>query len=315
MNPPAPEEQPAAPPTPVSSDGDRELFPTAEIQSSPASPRLLQSKLWWVTLICFGVAVYLAWNAQRPQGIPITIEFPEGHGLKAGDALQHRGIEIGIVTDIALTDDHDGVQATVELDKTAIGIACAGSEFWIVRPQVSLTNISGLETAVGSKYIAVDPGPAGGTPLRSFIGRKSPPRIDMDNVGIEIQLRGAESFGLTPGSPVTYRGIDVGQITSVQLADDALTVLAQATIEQQHESLVREGSKFWKTSGVDVDIGFKGLRLSTDSLAAMARGGVSFSTPKSKRPADLKRVKSGHEFELHEALDDDWIRDAAPLSP
>lgn len=310
----SPNEQPTSHGVSSPNSADSVPFPTAEVLPAQSSRGLLMSRLWWITLICFGVAIYLTWNAQRPPGIPITIEFPDGHGLKAGDSLQHRGIEIGIVTNVSLTEEHDGVLATVELEKTAIGIANEGSQFWIVRPQVSLTNISGLETAVGSKYIAVAPGPSGSPPLRSFTGRKTPPTVDMDNLGIEILLRGTESFGLTPGSPVTYRGIEVGQIMSAHLADDALTVLIQARIDKQHESLVRVGSKFWKTSGVDVDFGFKGFRLSTDSLAAMARGGVSFSNPKSKNQADLQRVKSGHEFELHESLDDDWIKYAEPLS-
>ena len=37
-------------------------------------------------------------------------------------------------------------------------LACEGSRFWIVRPQVSLSRVAGLETVVGARYIGALPG-------------------------------------------------------------------------------------------------------------------------------------------------------------
>lgn len=290
-------------------------FPVAEIRPAAtwSTGKTMHSKLWWVTLCCLGVAIYLSWHSHRPSGIEITIDFPDGHGLKAGDALRHRGIDIGIVTQIELQPDLHGVRATVELDKTAAGVANDGSQFWIVRPQLSLTNISGLETAVGSKYIAVDPGPAGRPRAEEFSGLKDPPAIGIDHDGTEILLRGRESFGINPRSPVTYRGIQVGQVLSVELGRDAMSVVVKARIDKHYAILLRRGSKFWKTSGVDVDFGIKGIHLSTESLTTMAKGGVSFATPKTRDDSDLEPIQAGHEFELHEEMDKDWLEDAAPI--
>jgi len=282
-----------------------------------ASGRILQSRLWWLTLMCLGLAVYLAWHSHRPTGIEVTVEFPEGHGLKTGDSLRHRGIDIGTVTDVELADDLHGVQATVEVSKSAKGIAVEGSQFWIVRPQLSLTNISGLETAVGSKYIAISPGPTGGATTREFIGLKDPPTMPLDADGIKISLLGNESFGINPGSPVTYRGIVVGRISSVDLGPNAKRVYVSAEVDSKYKELLRKGSKFWKTSGVDFDFGIRGFHLSTESLATVAKGGVSFVTPKTRYPEDMEPIKPGHPYELHGKLKDSWMDNAAeiPLKP
>ena len=285
-------------------------FPVAAVKPSPS---ILQSKMWLVTLLCLGLAIYMAWHSRRPTGIDISIEFPEGHGLKAGDALQHRGIEIGIVKSVELAQDMQGVRALVEVDRSAAGVANEQSKFWIVRPQLSLTNISGLETAVGSKYIAVSPGASGSSASRSFIGLRDPPAVDIDNNGIEVLLRSDESHGINPGSPVTYRGVDVGQVVSIELGSDSLTVTLRARIEKQFIPLLRHGSKFWKTSGVDVDFGLKGIHLSTESLTSVARGGVSFITPKSSTAAERVPIESGHVFELHDEPSKYWLREAEPI--
>ena len=291
--------------------------PSSDVPAATVKPtrttRLVQSNLWWITLACLGLACFLAWQSHRPTGTEITIHFPEGHGLKAGDSLRHRGIDIGIVTAVQLADDLHQVRTTVSVDNSADGIAREGSRFWVVRPQFSLTNISGLETAVGAKYIAVEPGPADGPLRKDFQGLTTAPAIEMDSQGIEFRLRGAESFGINPSSPITYRGIKVGQIVSVGLADDAMHVDIVANVEKAYQPLLRESSKFWKTSGVDVDFGIRGFHLSTESLAAVAKGGVSFVTPRQRDEAELKTIESGHVYELHEKRDDDWLDDALPI--
>lgn len=292
-----------------------EPFPMADIQPAAglSSGRLLQSKMWWITLLCLSLAIYVSWTSHRPSGIEITIDFPQGHGLKVGDALQHRGIEIGIVTSVELASDLNGVRTTLMLEKSAAGITTEDSEFWIVRPQLSLTNVSGLETAIGAKYIAVHPGTSE-SKARNFTGLKYPLAVAVDEEGIEIVLRGTESYGINPGSPVTYRGIRVGQISSVDLGEDSLSVVIQARINKRYQTLLRQGSKFWKTSGVDMDFGLKGFHLSTESLTTVAQGGVSFVTPTSRDESGLEPIQNGHEFELAEEMESNWVRNAAAIS-
>src|SRR5690606_28181371 len=100
----------------------------------------------------------------------ITVDFLEGHGLEVGGAIRHRGIDVGHVDKIVLSDDLSGVVVTATLFPGAEGIARAGSEFWIVRPQIGLTQVTGIETALGPKYIAVRPASGGEKEQLEFKG-------------------------------------------------------------------------------------------------------------------------------------------------
>ncbi|MFO0264863.1 MAG: MlaD family protein, partial [Planctomycetota bacterium] len=133
-----------------------EEFPAAEIvsQRGQIAGRLAVSRMWLATLACLAGAIALVWFSLEPAGTEIAIRFQEGHGLKPGDTLRNRGIDVGRVLSVELDKDLAGVDVRAELAPAAKALAREGTRFWIVRPTVDVTGISGLETAVGSKYIA-----------------------------------------------------------------------------------------------------------------------------------------------------------------
>lgn len=66
-------------------------FPVAQIQDVRATSALmLSSKMWWVTAICLVLAFWLTWRSIPAHGPTIVIQFPDGHGLKSGDAVRRR---------------------------------------------------------------------------------------------------------------------------------------------------------------------------------------------------------------------------------
>ena len=288
-------------------------FPVADIREVRAvtSALFLRSKLWWVTVACFVLAFWLTWSSIPSVGPSITIRFPDGHGLKAGDAVRHRGIEAGIVESVALSDDLSQITATVTLTPGAAGLAREGARFWIVRPQLSLAGVSGLDTAVGAKYIGVSPGDPDAPQHSRFEGLGAAPPDENSGEGIDVVLRSDSKHGVTVGAPVTWRGVDVGQILSINLSPDARFVDIHARINSEYMRLLRTSSKFWVTSGLGIDVGLSGVRLNADSLSTIVRGGVSFATlavSKEKTP-----VTSGQMFQLHDKPEAAWLSTASSL--
>ena len=295
--------------------GDPE-FPTADVRTArhPIGRVLGQSRMWLLTAVCLVLAIGLALSSLPTHGPEITINFTQGHGLQSGNSLRHRGIEVGRVTSVELTRNLDSVDVCVVLNESAARLARENSRFWIVRPQVSLSGVSGLETAVGAKYVAVSPGDPNGRVRTRFVGLNVPPADGLDRQGIEIVLRGDKRYGLSPGSPVTYRGVEVGRVLSVQLSVDALSVDARAQVDAAYRRLLRSHSKFWVTSGVDLDVGLTGIHMNAESLATVARGGVAFVTPDDETSNEQAApVEPGRVFRLHAELEQDWLDSAAGI--
>lgn len=233
----------------------------------------------------------------------ITIRFLQGHGLAVGDPLKHRGIIVGEVTSVELNAALESVVVRLRLLGSARPLARAGSQFWIERPKVSLVNTRGLDTLVTGRYLAVLPGAADAEPQNEFDGLETPPASEERlEGGLEVILESPHRHGLEVGAPLSYRGLAIGHVIAVGLAPDASVVEARAYVQPRYKSLVRENSRFWSMSGFDVDLGITGLKLTAETLATIAAGGVAMATP--AEPG--KSVATGHRFPLHEKGDDDW---------
>jgi hypothetical protein len=270
------------------------------------------SWLWLVTLLAGLLSLALFVRAYQNEGELIQIEFEEGHGLQPGEALRYRGIDVGRVEKIALAvptsesssarDTTPGVLVSVRLNPSARRVVTDGTTFWIVRPVVSFDAIRGLDTIVGPKYIAMEPGPTDKYSVKKFQGLESAPPIRPKEGSVEIILDSPKRYGLDSGTPILHRGFHVGDVLSVTLASDARSVLVRCAIDPEYHELVRTNSKFWLRSGWRVSLGINGLELEADSLSQVLYGGIEFATPDSRG----KVVGTGARFMLHEKPDDDW---------
>ncbi|MBM3964213.1 MAG: MCE family protein [Planctomycetes bacterium] len=271
--------------------------------SRSRSPRL-PSFVWLLTVACALLSGILFFNAYRSQGDLIEIEFEQGFGLQTMDALRFRGIEIGRVEKIELRDSHPGILVSVRLAPKAREVVTDGTTFWIVRPTVSLEAVRGLETIVGPKYIAMEPGRSETHRSIRFQGLEAPPAITPREGAIEIVLDAKKRYGLDSGAPIHHRGFRIGDVLSVGLASDARSVIVRCAIDPEYHELVRSNSQFWVRSGVRFDLGLSGLKFEADSLGQILVGGVEFATPNTPGPV----ATTGSRFVLHDAAQEEWLQ-------
>jgi len=283
-------------------------YPVAQIKQ-PHFPNqvagLVVSRLWLVTALCLLVAFLLVWTQLRPQGLEVEVRFDSGHGLQLGDPVRYRGIDIGKVREVVLNEKLDGVLVRIRLAEAAAALAREGSRFWIERADISFGQVRGLDTLVGGRFIGVVPGPADAPPCQIFYGLEGA-SAPLNNIadGLEVVLESTHRLGLQAGSAVSYRGVTVGHILSVELADDATTVQARAFVEPQYRRLICENTQFWSNSGIGIRFGLTGVELDAETLSTIAAGGVSLATP--DEPGNL--AAAGHRFQLFESPRDEWIQ-------
>ncbi|MDY7107576.1 MAG: MlaD family protein [Planctomycetota bacterium] len=264
------------------------------------------SLAWLVPLIALLLAAWLGYWAWRERGLLISVQLPDGHGLRVGDPVRYRGITVGEIRAAELTDDGERIVVTASLHAKADRLARAGTRFWIVRPELRLTGIEGLETLIGPRYLAALPGEGTGRRQRTFIGLPQPPVVESIQPGdLEIILEAPRRGSLRPGAPVTYRQVRIGTILSVGLASDGSIVEARGHIEKAYRQLVRAETRFWDAGGVEAALGISGLSLELESLEEVITGGVALAVPPPERAGDV--VHTGHRFTLHTQPDDDWL--------
>ena len=262
------------------------------------------SAAWLVPFVVLVVVAWVLVDAWSTRGIMVSVHFADGHGLAPGDRVRCRGIEVGIVDRVLLEDE--GVEVWVELEpEDADRVARVGARWWISRPQIDWTRVSGLDSLVGPRFVLVDPSSGDTAIAHDFEGLSEAPTIEHFAEGDLSLILLAETRGtLHAGSAVLYRGVRIGTIQSTSLAPDATGVEVKALIEEKYTPLVRTNSKFFQTGAFDLNIGLTGLRARLDSLETLFVGGVSLVTPTD--PGE--QSGSGARFIVAESAEDEWLR-------
>lgn len=265
------------------------------------------SKLWVAPLVALAIAAgLLSLQVRAERGPMVTITFDDAAGLEVGAKLIHRGLRVGVVKRVRLDKDLRSVIVEAEIAPHAEGLAAEGTRFWIVRPEVSIDRVSGLDTLLGPRYIAVRPLESPGQAKRRFEGLAEPPRLPQEAtaLGLPVRLQAKSAGSLSTGSGVLYRGVRIGRVVGLRLAPNAASVEIDAIIEPRFGPLVRENTRFWDASGVGVDFGiFRGLSVAAGPLDSVLRGAVGMATPtKAGLPA-----APGAEFDLAPSVNTDWL--------
>jgi paraquat-inducible protein B len=267
----------------------------------------------WVWVVPIAAAALVAWLAYRAiaeRGPEITISFSAAQGLLPGQAtIQHLNAVVGTVTSLQLTHDMRRVIVHARMSRQTAPYLTDSTIFYVVTPHLGVQGISGLSTIVSGAYIEMYPGKYG-KPQTRFVGLDSPPIVPPGTRGSSFTLRTPDLSSLSRGSPVTYRGVEVGVVTGYSLAGDGHNVSVTAFIRAPHDEMVHPGTRFWNAGGVAMTLGAQGLQVRANSWQQLLAGGVAFDTP----PAAMQGAPSaaGSEFQL---FDNEQAAKGTPTGP
>jgi paraquat-inducible protein B len=236
------------------------------------------SIVWLIPLVAGAIAIWLGYTTLRDRGPIVTISFQSAEGLEAGKtAVKYKDVSVGLVDEVRLSDDLSRIVVTARMAKHMESHLNEGTRFWIVRPRIGAGGVSGLGTLLSGAYVELDPGE--GARSNTFTGLEDPPPIASDQPGRQFVLSAAHLGSIARGSPVYYRSIEVGQVLGYQLAEDRQGLEIQIFVHAPHDELVRNDSRFWNASGIDVTLGAEGVNVSIESLQSLLVGGIAFDTP------------------------------------
>lgn len=264
------------------------------------------STVWIVPFIALLLGIWLVWKHYSELGPLVYVRFETAESIAVGKTeVRCRSVRIGQVENLELSKDLNSVVVALRLNPDADELMRDGSRFWVVRPRVSASDISGLGTIITGSYIELDPG-EGREGIHHFDGLEDPPVTNSNVPGLRLVLTAAQAGGLNIGSPVYYKGFEVGRVEKRTFEVETRSTRYDIFIQQKYAGLVNEGTRFWNTGGINVTAGAGGVQLKTPSIQAMLTGGISFDVPTGGTPGSL--VKDGTYFTLFQ--DEASLKDA-----
>ena len=236
--------------------------------------------LWIFPAFAILITVGLLKQHFEKKGPEIKILFDDAMGIQPDKTLvRFRGVVIGKVNRVTITEDMKDVVAHVELNKDAKRYAVVGSKFALVIPKVSFKEVTGLETLVGGTYITVQPGPNESNFQDEFkgqIGKDVGESLD-DTVSYSLE---SENLGaISVGDGVSFRGLKIGSVSKVGLSKKSTSIVVQINIQNKYVKLIRTNTKFWKKLAVQAKLGFLKAEIKVNSLESFLNGGIELSTP------------------------------------
>jgi hypothetical protein len=238
----------------------------------------------------------------RALSAPINIRFINGRGLAAGQTeLRYLGVPVGVVQKVETAEGR--VVVSARLNQGYEFLRREDSFFSIVRPNISLQGISGLETLISGVYIECTPGSSKRL-AETFTGRSTIDAEEILQSGLTLTLL-SDSTPINAGASVFYRGISVGRVTAKSLSPDGRHISLTIVVEKKYRHLVRVNSKFWNASGLKASLGFLQFRIQTESIMA-PDGRIAFATPDNS--AMGAAATDGASFDLSQSPRPEWLK-------
>ncbi|MGL5289981.1 MAG: MlaD family protein, partial [Aeromonas sp.] len=134
------------------------------------------SPVWLLPLIALLLAGGFLYQQVLSRGQLIHINFDQGNGILPGKTqIRYQGVAVGVVQELELAEDSRKISVLAKIDNRARPLIRQGSDFWLVSPKASLTEISGLDTLVSGNYINLQPGRESNPLEDTFDALEGPP--------------------------------------------------------------------------------------------------------------------------------------------
>jgi paraquat-inducible protein B len=126
-------------------------------------------------------------------------------------------------------------------------------------------------------------------------------KIKLKNQAQIITLRSDKLNSIKTETPLLYKGLQIGKIAEIEYDKRHDNFKFFLTIKDDFKSKINSNSYFVVKSGVDIDVGFDGIKVKTDSLEDVLFGGIElvqlYDKSKKTKAKDNFWLNTTEEFE------------------
>ncbi|MEX9909599.1 PqiB family protein [Providencia huaxiensis] len=213
-------------------------------------------------------------------GSIITLTTFDASKLSEGMPIRYLGINIGQIESLKLSSDKREVQAKAILYPEYVStFTKLGSRFAVVTPELSPAGLNNLDSIL-QPYISAEPERNNKT--RYQFELQAANITDSRYLdGLTIYLDASDVGSVQVGTPILFRGLEVGVVTGLYLGELSDRVYIATRIGKEYQYLIRSNTEFWQSSGFNFSFGLTGGVAKSGTFKQFVRGGISFATPPS----------------------------------
>lgn len=217
-------------------------------------------------------------TAAKAIGSVVTLTTYDASKLSEGMPIRYLGINIGQIESLKLSADKREVQAKAILYPEYVSsFTKLGSRFAVVTPELSPAGLNNLDSLL-QPYINAEPG--------SSNKKRYQFELQTANItdsryldGLTIYLDATDAGSIQVGTPILFRGLEVGVVTGLYLGELSDRVYVATRIGKEYQYLVRNNTQFWLSSGFNLSFGLTGGVVKSGTFKQFVRGGIVFATP------------------------------------
>lgn len=237
------------------------------------------SLVWLVPILALAISLGAAWQSYSDRGTLITISFENAAGVTAGETvIKYRDVTVGTVETVEFAPGLGDVLVHARVEKTVAPYLDDDAQFWVVRPDVSVRGITGLDTVLSGVYIEGNWDTDADVAQYNFVGLETPILTRAGERGTRVVLRTKDGSSVSAGAPILHKGLEVGYLEAPELNFDGTEVIVSAFIQSPYDKRITSSTRFWDTSGFSLSFGASGVSLDVNSIASLIEGGVAFDT-------------------------------------
>jgi paraquat-inducible protein B len=222
------------------------------------------------------IGSWMLYHTFQNQGPTVTLLASNAEGIISGKTqIKSRSVDVGKVVSVELSQDLKQVVIRARMNPGTANLLNDESQLWVVKPTIGRGGVSGLNTLLSGAYIELQPGKSDSGKY-FFELLETPPIAPPDAPGVRIFLSSSDAAALAVGDPILYRGYDVGTVERSEFDMQKRNMRYQLFIRAPYDALVTENVRFWKSSGMALDMSAEGVRIEMASMATLLGGGVTF---------------------------------------
>ena len=256
------------------------------IEEAKVKPTTSISRIWIIPILVVIIGGWMVYYQWKNQGPLITIELQSAEGIEINKTpIKVKDLDVGQVKKITLKPDLNGVLVTARIDASAAHLLTENTNFWVVAPRISFSEVSGLSTLLSGSYIAMSAEDNGEEQFH-FVALERPPSTPPGTPGLHLTLKSDDEFAYKPGDPIIYKGFKVGEFEDAEFNIEERVVYYNAFIEAPYHKLITENTRFWDVSGVKLLLESSGVKMETGSLETLLANGITFGIPDGVAPGN-----------------------------